>query len=440
MVLLAGSLIVCASLVIWFVRVGRDDTDPLYGLSIVDTSHRPLGPERGGLQLQLAPFTVYANVSNHEATEGDVAYRINADGMRGPDAPPRSAKRRILLVGGSAAFGYQVADAQTLARTLEGLLGVEVLNAAVIGYLSGQELSLVAHRALDFDPDLVLVFDGWNDAYDGYFDQLAVRQNPFLLIKRLYQLPKPIAFDVDRAPAPYDRNLRAMRTALNGAGQPLLVVLPPSLDQMLDDVATRRASPDFFPHDAYWTEMPALYQHFREQAAAREPLLAGTTLLHVRNQQAEALFLDPVHLSPPRTRADGAGARSENPRGTSLAARPRRSSRSGLDLVASQGLDPGNWIATERSDRTNGDPLHLSCVRDLGWPPHRVGFVHRCDRGLGSGAVPRPLRAAGRHDRIRALLRTGCQIREARGMNGSAEQENCGNTYRRPHSRYSSRV
>ena len=37
------------------------------------------------------------------------------------------------------------------------------------GYISGQELSLLAHKVLDYDPDLVIAYDGANDAFLPYF-------------------------------------------------------------------------------------------------------------------------------------------------------------------------------------------------------------------------------------------------------------------------------
>jgi lysophospholipase L1-like esterase len=42
-----------------------------------------------------------------------------------------------------------------------------VLNAGVIGFDSQQEMILLASELLDYRPDLVLFFDGWNDFYNG---------------------------------------------------------------------------------------------------------------------------------------------------------------------------------------------------------------------------------------------------------------------------------
>lgn len=42
---------------------------------------------------------------------------------------------------------------------------VEVLNAGVIGYDATQEFVLLATVLLDYRPDAILLFDGWNDFY-----------------------------------------------------------------------------------------------------------------------------------------------------------------------------------------------------------------------------------------------------------------------------------
>jgi lysophospholipase L1-like esterase len=98
---------------------------------------------------------------------------INAQGFRGRDwTMERSRAKRIIVLGGSAAFGVDAAgDDKVFISVLERLLNkedpdrVEVFNAGVIGYGSKQELILLATDLLDYQPDLVLIFDGWNDFY-----------------------------------------------------------------------------------------------------------------------------------------------------------------------------------------------------------------------------------------------------------------------------------
>lgn len=105
----------------------------------------------------------------------DFAIRVktNSLGFRGPEIGPKGANTfRILSLGDSYAFGYGVEADETYSEQLEQLLGksegeadgFEVVNAAVIGYGTTQELQLLERHASAIDPDLVLLgFFSGND-------------------------------------------------------------------------------------------------------------------------------------------------------------------------------------------------------------------------------------------------------------------------------------
>ncbi|MCO6430489.1 MAG: hypothetical protein J5J00_06480 [Deltaproteobacteria bacterium] len=134
---------------------------PTYSWSLYSSSGQLLGSKRGVLKLILRPYITYGNFPNQK-TE---FFTINSDGLRGESIPKeRNAKSRVLLLGGSAAFGTGLSsDSETLAAHLAAALSAEVINAAVIGHQSGQELSYFASELVDYRPDVVLVLDGWND-------------------------------------------------------------------------------------------------------------------------------------------------------------------------------------------------------------------------------------------------------------------------------------
>jgi hypothetical protein len=106
-------------------------------------------------------------------------YRSNSLGLRGREtpvvAPPGSF--RVLLLGGSVAYGYNaVDDDATLAMRLERLLDqsasgypalagrrVEVLNGGVPSYVAWQEALAYSHRWRPLRPDAVVLLDGVND-------------------------------------------------------------------------------------------------------------------------------------------------------------------------------------------------------------------------------------------------------------------------------------
>lgn len=95
---------------------------------------------------------------------------VNALGLRGPEttvAKPRGTIR-VLLIGGSGAYGYLVSDGLEAARQLEPRLAspgvpVEVINGGVSGYNLFQSLADLRLRLLEFSPDILIAYVGWND-------------------------------------------------------------------------------------------------------------------------------------------------------------------------------------------------------------------------------------------------------------------------------------
>jgi lysophospholipase L1-like esterase len=105
--------------------------------------------------------------------KSEVEYRINAEGLRGPEVSPekRDGVRRVAVLGDSITFGYWVAEEDAFPRQLEAMLNevrgdgprVEVLNFGVPGYNLDQEIETLRVRALPFAPDVVVVAFCLND-------------------------------------------------------------------------------------------------------------------------------------------------------------------------------------------------------------------------------------------------------------------------------------
>lgn len=135
---------------------------PYYQWCFTNVHGERIGLLRGRLKLMYHPYLVYSNLPNQQ----DPHFQINSLGARGPEIGAKiPGKRRIVLLGGSAAFGTGLDnDSQTLAQQLEIVLpNTEVINAAVIGYQSRQELTAYVNKWGDMNPDVVIEFGGFND-------------------------------------------------------------------------------------------------------------------------------------------------------------------------------------------------------------------------------------------------------------------------------------
>ena len=98
---------------------------------------------------------------------GDVEYRINEHGCRGPALDPPDADRpRILCLGGSVTFGLDLAEDETWPAQLQRLLpDSSVMNCGVSGYMSRNIVSFAQGSLLDLEPDLLVLYVGRNDLH-----------------------------------------------------------------------------------------------------------------------------------------------------------------------------------------------------------------------------------------------------------------------------------
>ncbi len=102
---------------------------------------------------------------------GEVFVRFNDRGLRGPDygyaKPPGVV--RVLLLGGSAAEGYAVAEPRSVRAALEARLNAlgcghfEVINGGVAGYDTAQQAQFFALEGARYGADLVLLLFSHED-------------------------------------------------------------------------------------------------------------------------------------------------------------------------------------------------------------------------------------------------------------------------------------
>lgn len=102
--------------------------------------------------------------------------------------------RRIFLVGGSSAWGYgSSSNLTTISSFLGKILNqsaktgkYEVLNASENGYTSTQEF-ILWKDLLPYKPDLIIIYDGYNDLYSGFLGLPPGWNHPFIQEKILTQ-------------------------------------------------------------------------------------------------------------------------------------------------------------------------------------------------------------------------------------------------------------
>jgi len=146
----------------------------LIGEASVRALPRSWLPELGAVQPRQLNIGKFARPSTDAALYYELApdrNGVNHAGYRGPLYPEEKpdSVRRVVAVGNSTAFGLGVKDADTYLRRLETMLNeiadrpVQVVNLAVPGYNTGQELEMLRARGLRFHPDLVILGYDHND-------------------------------------------------------------------------------------------------------------------------------------------------------------------------------------------------------------------------------------------------------------------------------------
>ena len=105
---------------------------------------------------------------------------VDAHGYRGPGPERRGRRKLAFLLGGSAAFGYgSSSDATTISGYLNQLQDdYHVVNAGVPSWSSTQEFARLAHQLLQERPQVVIVYDGFNDAIVSYHYARLGKQYP----------------------------------------------------------------------------------------------------------------------------------------------------------------------------------------------------------------------------------------------------------------------
>ena len=175
-------------------------------------------------------------------------------GFRKPELPivKEPGKVRVAFLGGSTTQGGYRPYPERAVRLLNLALGTnryEALNVACSSYSTHQSLIALQRWVLPRDPDVVVVYHGWNDSHvaaDGFSDaekDLAAshpalhnpRVTQLLVSSRLFALMTSIARRFDRTwprqrvpPEVFRRNLESIVSLCRERGIPVVVIGKPA--------------------------------------------------------------------------------------------------------------------------------------------------------------------------------------------------------------------
>jgi len=124
-------------------------------------------------QMCVQTYEVQYSVSNIDPNQHFDTININTEGFRGKEISPLKPENtfRIFIIGGSTVYGT---GAESDITTMPGFLqrefdnynigyDVEIVNAGISGAWSFSEIQLIKNKILNLEPDMLVIFEGWND-------------------------------------------------------------------------------------------------------------------------------------------------------------------------------------------------------------------------------------------------------------------------------------
>ena len=158
-------------------------------------------------QLKVDPFTLEITPGQELGT-----ITINNYGFRGDDITKNKPEDtyRIFMMGGSTMEGDLTADHQTIPAYLQKKFSenplnknVEVINAGCSSCHSYHETMKIENQLIDFEPDMIVVYDGWNDA---------MREVPNELRGKSDDMQNYLSLDKDDGVRDFLRNFKDVKT------------------------------------------------------------------------------------------------------------------------------------------------------------------------------------------------------------------------------------
>jgi len=162
-----------------------ENVDPEFKQQVCDIWKRTL--------VYIDPVTgVSQNVPNQHFSIANT----NSYGFRGAEILKEKPENtyRIFVVGGSTTIGMHApSDQYTIAGYLQTNFdemnldkNIEVINAGIRGITSSDELQIIKTKIVEFEPDMIIVYDGYNDMLSSSGKKPKSQDNGFTYIWRKY--------------------------------------------------------------------------------------------------------------------------------------------------------------------------------------------------------------------------------------------------------------
>jgi lysophospholipase L1-like esterase len=144
--------------------------------------------------------------------EGQKEFSINNMGFRGDHMilPKPEDEFRIFIVGGSTSECFYLDDSESIDKVLQTHLNknrsqkltTKVYNAGKSGDASDDHISMISHRMIHLEPDVIIVFSGINDLlrsmreydYRHYVDKTLIRFPIWRSVATEFQIPRRIYY------------------------------------------------------------------------------------------------------------------------------------------------------------------------------------------------------------------------------------------------------
>jgi lysophospholipase L1-like esterase len=189
---------------------------------ILEVAARFLFPQESPLGNETRKFWQYDSVLgwSHVPLAEDVQtisgnsveIKINSKKLRSDEySYSRKTKLRILVLGDSYAWGFGVNKNKRFSEIIEVKnKNIEIINAAVAGYSTDQQLLYYIHEGYKYNPDYVLLLFCENDFIGNTLNQIHWNNKPFFVVENNSLVLKGV-------PVPEQSSYQKFRKYISGA-------------------------------------------------------------------------------------------------------------------------------------------------------------------------------------------------------------------------------